>query len=50
MLNTEGKGIHGVKDAAKKRTPAVKKLCTPNLICLPVVAIDFWKRAVCARN
>ena len=29
MLNTEGKGIHGVKDAAKKRTPAVKNSARP---------------------
>ena len=49
MLGTKGKRIHGVKDAAKKRVNC-KQLCTPNLIYLPVAAIDFWKRAVYARN
>ena len=45
MLSTQGKGIHGVKDAAKKPTSAVN-----NSAHLPVAAIDFWKSAVYARN
>ena len=49
MLGTKGKRIHGVKDAAKKRVNC-KQLCTAKLIYLPVAAIDFWKRAVYARN
>ena len=45
MLSTQGKGIHGVKDEAKKPSSAVN-----NSAHLLVAAVDFWKRAIYARN
>ena len=45
MLSAQGKGIHGVKDEAKKPSSAVNSSAH-----LPVAAVDFWKRAIYARN